>query len=190
MDRAEQTVMQIGRGYQLSQALYVAAKLGVADVLRSEPLPAEVIAEAVDVRAHELRRVLRALVAAGVFCELEDGRFAANDAAAALRTDAPGRMRDVVVNFGVPPAASMLSSAPFAVNVAAVDPGVLTVGGDGQGDGAILDIYSSIIASGPMVEVRAIAPQATPPAATLSATFGAKHQTRSAGAPTQAVTMP
>ena len=31
-----------------------------------------------------------------MFCELEDGRFASNDAAAALRADAPGRMRDVV----------------------------------------------------------------------------------------------
>jgi hypothetical protein len=100
VDRAEATVLRIGRGYQLSQALYVAAKLGVADVLGSEPLSAEAVAAAVDVRAPVLRRVLRALVAAGVFTELEDGRFATNDAAAALRADAPGRMRDVVINFG------------------------------------------------------------------------------------------
>lgn len=100
VDRAEETVLRIGRGYQVSQALYVAAKLGVADVLGSEPLTAEVVADAVDVRAPELRRVLRALVAAGVFTELEDGRFATNDAAAALRADAPGRMRDVIINFG------------------------------------------------------------------------------------------
>ena len=44
-------MLRIGRGYQLSQALYVAAKLGVADVLGSEPLTAEAIAEAVDARA-------------------------------------------------------------------------------------------------------------------------------------------
>ena len=100
MERAEETVLQIGRGYQLSQALYVAAKLGVADVLGSDALDAEAIARAVDVRAPVLRRVLRALVAAGVFTELEDGRFANNDAAAALRADAPGRIRDVVINFG------------------------------------------------------------------------------------------
>ena len=100
MERAEETVLQIGRGYQLSQALYVAAKLGVADVLGSDALDAEAIARAVDVRAPMLRRVLRALVAAGVFTELEDGRFANNDAAAALRADAPGRIRDVVINFG------------------------------------------------------------------------------------------
>jgi len=100
VEPAEQTVMQIARGYQLSQALYVAAKLGVADVLGPQPLAAEAIADAAGARASQLRRVLRALAAAGVFCELEDGRFASNDAAAALRTDAPGRMREVVVSFG------------------------------------------------------------------------------------------
>jgi hypothetical protein len=100
VDRAEQTVLRIGQGYQLSQALYVVAKLGVADVLGSEPLAAEALAEAVGARAPLLRRVLRALVAAGVFAELGDGRFATNDAASALRVDAPGRMRDVVINFG------------------------------------------------------------------------------------------
>jgi hypothetical protein len=100
VEPAEQTVMGIARGYQLSQALYVAAKLGVADVLDPQPLAPEAIARAVGAGASQLRRVLRALAAAGVFCELEDGRFASNDAAAALRTDAPGRMRDVVLNFG------------------------------------------------------------------------------------------
>ena len=93
-------VLRIAQGYQLSQALYVAAKLGVADVLEPRPLAAEAIAEAVGAQASPLRRVLRALVVAGVFDELQDGRFANNDAAATLRTDAPGRMRDTVVNFG------------------------------------------------------------------------------------------
>ena len=96
VERPEETVLRIGRGYQLSQALYVAAKLGVADVLESGPLTAEAVADAVDARAPGLRRVLRALVAGGVFTELEDGRFANNDASAALRT----HLRDVVVNFG------------------------------------------------------------------------------------------
>src|SRR4051812_14812265 len=82
VEPAEQSVVQMARGYQLSQALYVAAKLGVADVLDAEPLGADAIAEAVGARAAPLRRVLRALVAAGVFDELEDGRFAANEAAA------------------------------------------------------------------------------------------------------------
>jgi O-methyltransferase domain/Dimerisation domain len=100
VDAREQTLTRLAQGYQLSQALYVAAKLGVADHLSAGPLAAEAIADAVGARGPELRRVLRALVAAGVFVELDDGRFALNDAASALRADAPGRVRDVVVNFG------------------------------------------------------------------------------------------
>jgi hypothetical protein len=91
VEPAEQKVMQLARGYQLSQALYVTAKLGVADVLDPQPLAAEAIAQAVGAQPSPLRRVLRALVAAGVFCELEDGRFASNDAAAALRARCPWR---------------------------------------------------------------------------------------------------
>ena len=51
MEPAEQTVMGIARGYQLSPALYVPAKLGVADVLDPQPLAAEAIARAVGARA-------------------------------------------------------------------------------------------------------------------------------------------
>jgi hypothetical protein len=100
VEPAERTVMGIARSYQLSQALYVAAKLGVADVLAAEPLAAESIAGTVGARPSPLRRVLRALVAADVFCELEDGRFATNEAASTLRAGAPGGVRDVVINFG------------------------------------------------------------------------------------------
>ena len=55
VEPAEQTVFGIARAYQLSQALYVAAKLGVADVLEPQPLTAEAIARAVGARASQLR---------------------------------------------------------------------------------------------------------------------------------------
>lgn len=93
-------LLRMAQAYQLSQALYVTAKLGVADALAAGPLDVAAIADVVGARSPELRRVLRGLVAAGVFIELEDGRFALNDAALALRADAPARTRDVVVNFG------------------------------------------------------------------------------------------
>jgi len=100
VDTPERTLLHLAQGFQLSQALYVAAKVGVADVLADGPVDAEAAAQTLNVRAPELRRTLRALVAAGVFTELEDGCFALNDAAAELRADAPGRVRDVVINFG------------------------------------------------------------------------------------------
>lgn len=100
MTPIEQMLLRMAQGYQLSQALYVAAKLGLADVLATGSSHVDAVAAAVGARAPELRRVVRALVAAGVFVELEDGRIALNDAAAALQVDSPARTRDVVVNFG------------------------------------------------------------------------------------------
>jgi hypothetical protein len=100
MGPVEQALLRMAQGYQLSQALYVAAKLGVADVLAAGALDVDAAADAVGARSPELRRVVRALVATGVFTELEDGRIALNAAAAALQIDAPANTRDVVINFG------------------------------------------------------------------------------------------
>lgn len=100
VEPAERMLLRMAQGYQLSQALYVATKLGVADILATGPRDVESIAEAAGARSPELRRVLRALVGAGVFTESDDGRFALNDAAAGLRADAPAGTRDVVINFG------------------------------------------------------------------------------------------
>jgi uncharacterized protein (TIGR03437 family) len=59
-----------------------------------------------------------------------------------------GKTVDIVVNFGT------TTSAPFPVNVAAADPGIFTVGTDGQGDGAILGLDGSVIASGNEAAIR------------------------------------
>lgn len=57
---------------------------------------------------------------------------------------------DIVVTFGYGSAATtLLSSAPFAVNIAATNPGVFTVGADGQGPAAALNNRDySLISSG------------------------------------------
>ena len=58
-----------------------------------------------------------------------------------------GKSVDIVVNFGTSGAA-LAGSAPFAVGIAAANPGVFTVGGDGQGEGAILDLDWDMITRG------------------------------------------
>jgi hypothetical protein len=54
-------------GYQVSQAVHVAATLGVADRFRDGPCGAPELAAALTVEAHALYRLLRALAAVGVF---------------------------------------------------------------------------------------------------------------------------
>jgi len=58
-------------GYQVSQAIHVAATLGVADHLRHGPRSAPALAAILTVDAPALYRLLRALAAVGVFCEDE-----------------------------------------------------------------------------------------------------------------------
>ena len=76
-----------------TQAIYVAAKLGIPDHLSLGPQSAGDLAARVDAHAPTLRRVLRFLVASGVFVEHEDGRFAMNRAAEFLQTAHPRSMR-------------------------------------------------------------------------------------------------
>jgi Dimerisation domain len=63
------TLLQMMTGYRVSQALYVAAKLGVADLLADGPCLVEDLAQQIRAHAPTLRRLLRALASVGVFTE-------------------------------------------------------------------------------------------------------------------------
>ena len=61
-----------------------------------------------------------------------------------------GSQVDIVANFGYGSGATMRSSSPFAVNVTATNPGIFTVGSNGQGDGAVLNsAYALVGANSP-----------------------------------------
>ena len=70
-----QMVLLLG-GFRISQALYAAAALGVADQLTAGPASADVLAEQTGAHAPSLRRLLRTLASVGVFTEPEPGVFA------------------------------------------------------------------------------------------------------------------
>src|SRR5580693_4001836 len=76
-----------------SRALSVAAQLGVADFLASGPMTSGEIAAAAGVDGATLRRLLRALVAFGVFEEEAPDRFRLNPAGELLRRDVPSSQR-------------------------------------------------------------------------------------------------
>jgi hypothetical protein len=60
----------------VQQAVYAAARLGVADALAGGPLSASDVARAVDAHPGAIHRLLRALVALRVVEYTDDGRFA------------------------------------------------------------------------------------------------------------------
>jgi O-methyltransferase domain/Dimerisation domain len=89
-------------GYQVTQAIHVAATLGIADLLRDGPRGSEDLAAQTSTQAPSLHRVLRALGAVGVLHEGDDGRFALTDVGECLRSDAPEPVGGWAAYVGLP----------------------------------------------------------------------------------------
>lgn len=96
----EEVLMKMIAGSFVSQALYVAARLGVADLLAEEPRDPSELSAATGAHAGSLYRMLRALASVGVFSERADGKFELNATAHLLRRDAHGSLRDTAIMFG------------------------------------------------------------------------------------------
>lgn len=86
-------MLQMISGFWISRAIYIAAKLGIADQLRDGPKTVDELAVATATHAPSLYRVLRALASVGVFSEDKERGFALTPLAQTLRTDAPGSLR-------------------------------------------------------------------------------------------------
>jgi SAM-dependent methyltransferase len=79
--------------YQISQAIYVAAKLGVADRLADGPKTLDELARATSANAATLRLLMDALSTIDIFAETADGRFCLTPLAGYLRSDTPYSQR-------------------------------------------------------------------------------------------------
>jgi SAM-dependent methyltransferase len=97
---AEVYLTELAFGALVSQALYVAAKLGLADLLAKEPLQISELATATETNEKALYRVLRSLAGTGVFAETDPKVFALTPAAEPLRSDAPNSIRSGIIFMG------------------------------------------------------------------------------------------
>lgn len=97
---AGQLLNQMMTGYWLSQAIYVAAKLGLSDLLQQEPQSADQLAAKADVQSEALFRLLRALASVGVYSEQADGCFAMTPIAEELRSDVANSKRALAIMSG------------------------------------------------------------------------------------------
>jgi hypothetical protein len=86
-------MLQIISGFWISRAVYVIAKLGIPDLLKSGPKTAEELASETSMHAPSLYRILRALASVGVLRSDEGKRFALTPLSETLVTDAPGSLR-------------------------------------------------------------------------------------------------
>jgi hypothetical protein len=89
-DRATAELMQLILGYQMSQAIHVAASLGLADLLSAGPRTGAELAAATGTHPGALYRLMRALAAAGVFFEDARHAFSLTPVGEQLKCDAAG----------------------------------------------------------------------------------------------------
>ena len=83
-------------GRWISKPIYVAAELGIADMLADGPKSIEKLAQASQSHAPSLYRMMRALASVGIFFETETKRFELTPMAEYLKT---GEMRSIALMF-------------------------------------------------------------------------------------------
>jgi len=85
------------RGYRMSQAVYVAARLGIADLLADGPRDIEDLAQETGCHTPSLGRVLAALASVGVVDKIGARQFALTEVGYPLRTGVAGSVRPSVM---------------------------------------------------------------------------------------------
>jgi hypothetical protein len=94
------TIFRMATAYWASQTIYVAAKLGIADVLGDGSKSSDEIASATGANGNSLARLTRALVALGLLALDDDGRFRLTGIGASLQSGMPGSMRSIILTLG------------------------------------------------------------------------------------------
>jgi hypothetical protein len=89
-------------GLRCSAALSVAAELGISDEIADEPMSIARLATRVGADGDTLHRLMRVLVALGVYSETADGRYANTSLGECLRSDVPGSLRPLARTFQDP----------------------------------------------------------------------------------------
>ena len=98
----ERLVRQMCMGLRTSQTLFVAVSLGIPDLLAHGSTTSSELATSTQTHAPSLRRLMRALVALGVFVELDGDRFSLAPAGELLRSAVPGSQRSIVLFLAGP----------------------------------------------------------------------------------------
>jgi hypothetical protein len=96
----QQQMSRMLTGYWVSQALYAAAKLGLADLFKDGPRTADDLSPITHTHPKALYRLLRSLASVGVFAEDDLHRFSLTPLAECLRSDVPGSQRSLAIMMG------------------------------------------------------------------------------------------
>jgi O-methyltransferase/methyltransferase family protein len=96
-------LLRLVNGYRVSQAIYVATALGIADLLAGGPQSSDELAAGTGSHPGAMYRLLRALAAVGVFHEASGRRFTLTPLSHCLRSDAPEPVGPTAISTMSPP---------------------------------------------------------------------------------------
>ena len=108
-------IMQLAMGGFAAQAVYVAAKLGIADLVTDGPKRSAELAAASGADERALYRLLRSLASLGVFTEVADKTFANTPASETLIADSPTSMRAMILMIGDPEHGRVINDLEYSV---------------------------------------------------------------------------
>jgi hypothetical protein len=95
-------MLRLLNGHCLEQALYVAAVLGIADLLREGAKSSDELARVTGADGPSLYRLLRLLASIEVLSEDQNGHFALTPLGTTLRSDVLNSVRDRAIYYGAP----------------------------------------------------------------------------------------
>jgi SAM-dependent methyltransferase len=101
-DLAAAQLLQMIKGYWVSQIVGTLAQLEIADQLAQGPLDCDVLANGIGCEPKATYRLLRASANVGLVSALPDGRFGLTPLGELLRSNVPGSMRDSAIVFTAP----------------------------------------------------------------------------------------
>jgi len=101
-DAARADLFRLINGFQVSQAIFAAAALGLANLMRDGARTSDELAAATGTVPGALYRLMRTLAAVGVFRESDEGTFALTERGEYLRDDIAGTHAPMARLFGRP----------------------------------------------------------------------------------------
>jgi hypothetical protein len=93
-------LFRMATAYWVSQAIYVAAKLGLADALSERPKSIGEIATELRADSNSFARLVRVLVDLGVFAVESDGRIRLTVVGGPLQSGVPGSLHSMILTLG------------------------------------------------------------------------------------------
>ncbi|MCL1472483.1 acetylserotonin O-methyltransferase [Argonema antarcticum] len=99
-ESSSSVLLEMMYGYQKSQAIFVATKLGIADILNNGSKTADELAEATGVDSRSIYHLMRMLVSVGVFSVENNDKFQLNNLGKHLLTGTSDSLRGTVMAMG------------------------------------------------------------------------------------------